>query len=129
MNDNSFKDASYYKTIVLSGGEGYEEYKSNVTSSTGNNSITSNSNQLVSNLNQQQQSGNNDNQLNITNPNNPISNCSNVMNLTSSSGINSNGAALLQSQNSFASSNYASNCDESSNGKDDLINYVITWEI
>lgn len=128
MTEYSFKDtAYYYKTIVLSGGEGYEEYKSNVSSSTGNTSTTSNSNLLGSNLGQQQ-NPNSDNQLNTANQNNSNNNCNNVLNLSSSNVINSTGA-LLQSQNSFASSNYASNCDENSNGKDDLINYVITWEL
>jgi hypothetical protein len=131
LNLNDYKDSNcVYRTIILSGGEGYEEYNKsnpsiNLTTSSGNNSVAVNMNTVG--LNQgQSQNANSENQLNVNN--NVINNGNNSLNLANASASNSAGP-LLQSQNSFASSNYASNFDESSAGKDDLINYVITWEL
>lgn len=103
----------------MSGGEGYEEYKSNQSINIG--SISNNSTNV--NTLGQGQTANSDNQLNL-NTTNSINSCNNSVHLYS----NNSTGATLQSQNSFASSTYAPYLDESS-GKDDLINYVITWEL
>jgi hypothetical protein len=110
----------------LSGGEGYEEYKSNLsinlTTSSGNNSMAININTVGLNSSQTQNSTS-DNQLLINNNNNNLSSLATNVNVNNSNG------SILQHQSSFASSNFATTFEESTTGKDDLINYVITWEL
>jgi len=113
----------------LSGGEGYEEYKSNLsinlTTSSGNNSMAININTVGLNSSQTQNLIS-DNQLLINNNNN---NNNNLSSLATNLNVNNSNGSVLQHQSSFASSNFATTFEESTTGKDDLINYVITWEL
>lgn len=108
-SENSFSETtvSLYKTVVISGGEGYEEYKiinnSNSTTTLPNGNSTSiTTNQLNTNLDINQTGLASTNSL-INQANNP--------NLGAKSSTNQN------------------NLDENSLGKDDIANYVLTWEI
>lgn len=112
----------------MSGGEGYEEYKSNLsinlTTSSGNNSMAININTVGLNSSQTQNLTS-DNQLLISNNNNN----NNLSSLATNINVNNSNGSILQHQSSFASSNFATTFEESTTGKDDLINYVITWEL
>jgi hypothetical protein len=118
--DNLNKETtnSLYKTIVVSGGEGYEEYKftSNASSGTTLGNSTSNSNIGMS-INQQ---------TNIAD----IQAGSIGSNLANNGNISNSPVSMSSMPNMFPNSFPSSNADEASSlGKDDLINYVVTWEI
>ena len=96
-----------YKTVVISGGEGYEEYKVSNTPSTTSSSIT---NANTFNVNNSTQVNNN----NDINQNETIINSLN------------NQACLINYSNKNSTT---SNLADSYLGKDDVVNYVLTWEI
>jgi hypothetical protein len=101
---------SLYKTVVISGGEGYEEYKisNNLnTPTTLPNNNTANTTSISSNQ-----------QNNISDVNQPPGLVSN----------NSFNQANLPNLGSKNSTNQAS-LDENYLGTDDIANYVLTWEI
>ena len=126
--ESSFKEAhTFYRTVAISGGEGYEEYKT-VT----NNGISIGAgvgNFASSALNQQNQQANA--QIDLNNLNNINSSYTSSCNSPTAS--ISSPATLMQSGGSFASTNLnplpTSNTEDSALGKDDLINYVLAWEI
>lgn len=97
-----------YKTVVISGGEGFEEYKS--TSTLGSGVSLSNSNMSGQQISQA-------NLLDIQG--------SMVNSLASQSSMQ----ASSVNNSILSNSSISSNCDEFSIGKEDLVNYVLTWEI
>ena len=108
-SENSFSETtvSLYKTVVISGGEGYEEYK-----------IINNSNSTTTLPN-----GNSMN-LTATNLNTNLD--------SSQTGLASNNSLINQTNNAnlgAKNSTNQNNLDENSLGKDDIANYVLTWEI
>ena len=112
--DNLFKETtnSLYKTVVISGGEGYEEYKILPISAATSNSSSSA-------------------EIKNSNPLNALaSQLSNNLDINSNhqTGSLSNSSAF---NNANASPKPAFSCslDENSLGKDDLVNYVLAWEI
>ena len=101
-NDNLLAETtnSLYKTVVISGGEGYEEYKilNNSTVAQTNNSATTTATNNNQELNQPGITYNTSfNQASLTN------------------------MSLKNSPTSTLDENYL--------GKDDIFNYVLTWEI
>ncbi len=106
-SENSFSETtvSLYKTVVISGGEGYEEYKII------NNSTTTLPNGNSTNLNATQLNTNLDSNHAGLASNNSLINQTNNANLGAKNSTNQN------------------NQDENSLGKDDIANYVLTWEI
>ena len=96
------RDSSYplVKTIVISGGEGYEQYKTTGLSSVHHNHSNSASSVLSNLQSQTSDSG---------------------MNGASDRGSFSNGSGSQNQQSGAADDNHV--------GKDDLINYVLSWEI
>lgn len=108
---------SICKTVVISGGEGYEEYKGVSMICSG----ISLSNSSASNIFTNQQSSLVDSQNSMMN-----SLTSNGSMIFSNASLNNgfNGA-----NQQISSSSFSSNCDENQIGKDDLVNYVLTWEI
>ena len=119
LQENKDGTNTLFKTIAISGGEGYEEYKSISTLNTGN---TVNSNAGLSNSNEGANIINNSNLSS-----NQLAGTSNSAQTSTNSSAN-----VLQSQNSFnAGSNFfSSSFDvESTLGKDDLVNYVLAWEL
>lgn len=132
-----------YKTVVITGGQGYEEYKTTTNASgvlignSGVNALPANSNSgaensttnTMSSSSSNATSGSNQGQGLITSQSSPVFNSTPVN--TNTSGGNSNSAGILPSNIQpnipyFFSS--LSN-DETNLGKEDLINYVLTWEI
>lgn len=100
------------RTVVISGGEGYDEYRPLSTVTSG----TSLSNIGVSNSNSNANANQNDTQ-NLSNS--PLSG-GNVIN----SGSPSNSMNMAN-----MSASMSSNLDENNLGKEDLVNYVLTWEL
>ncbi len=91
--------SSLYKTVVISGGEGYEEYKGTVNSSGGSSSnafdrSSSNSTQQYTNLTDAPQVS-----VGAGGPNSP------------------------------SGSFFGSSVDETTSGKEDATNYLLTWDI
>ena len=114
-NSENNKEANslMFKTIAVSGGEGYEEYKAliNTGNTTGNGLI---SNEIAT--------------INSAGSGQNI----NVNSTCQSLSSNTPAAFQLQSQSSFPASNSASggySDGENSLGKDDLVNYVLAWEV
>lgn len=107
---------SLYRTVVISGGEGYDEYKSLSTMTSG----ISLSNSGTSNVNTQtnQQINMADIQSGILNSSGSPSNTSNII---------SNSPISTSMQ--LISTSMSSNLDENNVGKEDLVNYVLTWEL
>lgn len=103
-----------FKTVVLTGGDGYEEYKATTNSlppGTSLSSNTGNSNFVV--LNQQ------------SNPNDIQSGMNNQMQTSGSSGSTTGNSSNYLVPCSVVSSSY----DDAAIGKEDLINYVLTWVV
>lgn len=92
-----------HKTVVISGGEGFEEYKAVSTLGSGISLSNSNASNLGTNFMSE-------NPSNMTSSGNSI--------LSSASG---NASSFHQVSNSSIS-------DEFNVGKEDLVNYVLTWE-
>lgn len=116
-NQNKETTNSLYKTIVISGGEGYEEYKltNNASSGTSLGNSTSNTNIGMS-INQQ---------TNISD----IQTGSIGSSLANAGNISNSPVSMSNMPNMFPNSYPSSNADEAGLGKDDLINYAVTWEI
>lgn len=106
--ENSLNETtiSLYKTVVISGGEGYEEYK------------------IVNNLNVTTTLPNSNTANFASNQPNNISDI-NQAGLVSNNSLNQASNANLGTKNSTNQTNL----DENSIGKDDIANYVLTWEI
>ncbi len=126
--ESSFKEANtFYRTVAISGGEGYEEYKT-----TANNGISIGNgvgNFTSSALNQQNQQATA--QTDLNNLNNI--NTSYTSSCNSPTASNSSPGTFMQSGGSFTSTNLnplpTNNTEDSTLGKDDLISYVLAWEI
>ena len=105
-----------YKTVAISGGEGYEEYK--------NVPVYTSGMSLGSSL------GAKDNTINQTNSTLTDVQGQNMASNNNSSNLASNSpGAQIQSQNSSSLNAVSMNSDDYFLGKDDLINYVLTWDI
>lgn len=106
-----------FKTVAISGGEGYEEYK--------NVPVYTSGMSLGSSL------GAKDNTINQANS--VLSDVQGQMNVTAnsnSSNLTSNSpGSQMQSQNSSSLNTDTMHNDDCFLGKDDLINYVLTWDI
>jgi hypothetical protein len=123
-----YKETNLYRTIAISGGEGYEEYK---TTSNNCNGFTLNNVTNIFNANQPLNPQTDNQYTTYNNLNNMSSNYTSACNSPTTS--NGSPGTLLQSQTSFNSVNLnpvpTSSNDDSFLGKDDLINYVLAWEI
>ena len=110
--------AQNYKTVVISGGEGYEVYKNTVNlNPTSMSGSASNSGASSG----QQKDGQSDACLSTSG----VMNSLNLPNV-----VNSPNTLQPQPQmSSNMSTMSSSNVEDLTLGKDDLINYVLTWEI
>jgi len=105
-NTETIHSSQNYKTVAISGGEGYEVYKNTVSLSMtyGGGNVSSTSSNLVD-----ENSG---------------SNAASSLNLVSSSTLQP-----YPQVSSYNNTHSSSNMEDPTLGKDDLINYVLTWEI
>lgn len=128
---------SYYRTVVITGGEGYDEYKSssnltmanvsvgislsNLVSSSANIAVTT----TATNSSQQQQQQQQPQQLHQQQQQH--SDSGNTA-LSGGSNANSNLSGSPISANTVSSNNATSILDDAVIGKEDLVNYILTWE-
>lgn len=129
---------SYYRTVVITGGEGYDEYKSssnltianvnsvgislsNLVSSSANIAVTT----TATNSSQQQQQQQQPQQLHQQQQQH--SDSGNTA-LSGGSNANSNLSGSPISANIVSSNNATSILDDAVIGKEDLVNYILTWE-
>ena len=129
---------SYYRTVVITGGEGYDEYKtsssnltmanvnsvgislSNLVSSSANIAVTT----TATNSSQQQQQQQQTQQLHQQQQQHSDSNAV----ISGGSNTNSNLSGSPISANTVSSNNATSILDDAVIGKEDLVNYILTWE-
>jgi hypothetical protein len=131
---NSSKDQSsvssnnvVYKTIVITGGQGYEEYKSTNQFSTGVLLGNSGVNNIANTNNQQTSSvSQSDGQNSV---NGSLSGSVNTPASASIGGFFASGTASSNIQPNIPYFFSSFSVDESTAGKEDLINYVLTWAI
>ncbi|RNA40338.1 rho guanine nucleotide exchange factor 17-like [Brachionus plicatilis] len=102
-NSSLDKSNSAYKTVVITGGEGFEEYKAVSTLGSGISLSNSNASNLGTNFISE-------------NPNNMTTSGNSIL-----SSVSGNTSSYHQISNSSIS-------DEFNIGKEDLVNYVLTWE-
>lgn len=128
---------SYYRTVVITGGEGYDEYKSsssnltmanvnsvgislsNLVSSSANIAVTTTATNSSQQQQQQQAQQLHQQQQQHSDSNAVISGGSNT---------NSNLSGSPISANTVSSNNATSILDDAVIGKEDLVNYILTWE-
>ncbi len=110
------------RTIVITGGQGSEEYKT----VTGKDTAT-NQNFILSDINQQNVNSTNFSVSNTTNNTliQALNNNNNINNNNPNTYSNTN----FQPQNQPYYFSTFNSADDTNIGKEDLINYVLTWEI
>jgi hypothetical protein len=124
-DQTSVKSNIVYKTVVISGGQGYEEYKPTNQSSTGvligNSGVNNVANSIQASAVFQSDGHSSTTSSLNGNANTPATG--------SSGGIFplSAGSSNVQPNIPYFFSSFS--VDESTAGKEDLVNYVLTWEI
>ncbi len=104
--NNQLENDDLYRTIVISGGEGKEEYKSSIGMNAPNQNSTQN--QIFNSLEGQSSTNSNTNIM-----------ASNYV----------SGSPVSTLTHALSNSYMGSSTEETNTGKDDLVNYLLTWEI